>query len=181
MRKVIVTQFVSLDGVLEAPEKWSFPFWNDAISEFKHKELFNVDALLLGRVTYEGFAVAWPGRTDETGYADRINSLPKYVVSTTLTKAEWKNSKIIKANIAQEISELKKQEGKDILIFGSPKLVQSLIQHNLVDEYQLLVYPLVLGSGKRLFGEINNTKLKLVGTKTYDSGVVLLIYQTEKK
>lgn len=88
---------MSLDGVLEAPEKWSFPYWNDAIADFKHKELFDVDALLLGRVTYEGFAAAWPGRTDETGYADRINSIPKYVVSTTLEKAEWQNSKIIKS------------------------------------------------------------------------------------
>jgi dihydrofolate reductase len=180
MRKLIVTQFMSLDGVLEAPEKWSFPYWNDSIAEFKHKELFSVDALLLGRVTYEGFAAAWPGRKDNTGYADRINSLPKYVVSTTLTNVDWENSKIIKANLAHEISEIKNQKGGDILIFGSPKLVQSLIQLNLVDEYQLLVYPLILGNGKRLFSDLNKSNLKLVGTKTHDSGVVLLSYQSTR-
>lgn len=169
---------MSLDGVLEAPEKWSFPYWNDSIAELKHKELFSVDALLLGRVTYEGFAAAWPGRTDNTGYADRINNLPKYVVSTTLRKADWKNSQIIHANLAQQISELKNQDGGDILIFGSPKLVQSLIQLNLVDKYQLLVYPLLLGDGKRLFDNLNKSNLKLVGTTTYDSGVVLLSYET---
>jgi len=169
---------MSLDGVLEAPEKWSFPYRNDSIAELKHKELFSVDALLLGRVTYEGFAAAWPGRTDNTGYADRINNMPKYVVSTTLRKADWKNSQIIHANLAQEISELKNQDGGDILIFGSPKLVQSLIQLNLIDKYQLLVYPLLLGDGKRLFDNLNKSNLKLVGTTTYDSGVVLLSYET---
>src|SRR6185503_9389745 len=108
MRKVVVTEFMALDGGIDSPEKWSFPFWNDEIAKFKHAELFASDALLLGRVTYQGFAAAWPSRTDEAGFADRINSLPKYVVSTTLDKADWNNSTIIKdaEHIATEVSNL---------------------------------------------------------------------------
>lgn len=129
MRKVIVTEFITLDGIVEAPEKWSFPFWNDEIAKFKHDELFASDALLLGRVTYQGFAAAWPSRTDETGFADRINSLPKFVVSTTLDKVEWNNSSLIKDtnHLADEISKLKQQLGQNLLIYGSPQLVQSLM------------------------------------------------------
>ena len=177
MRKVMVTEFIALDGVVEAPEKWSFPYWNDEIAKFKHDELFASDALLLGRVTYEGFAAAWPSRTDETGFADRMNSLPKFVVSTTLDKVEWNNSRLIKDNIAAEVSKLKQQPGQNILIYGSPTLVQTLMQHNLIDEYRLLAYPLVLGSGKRLFKEGNNATLKLVESKIFSTGVVALIYE----
>ena len=104
MRKIVVAEFVTLDGVLEDPQNWSFPYWNDEIGKFKHDELFASDAQLLGRVTYEGFAAAWPSRTDEEGYADRLNSLPKYVVSTTLETAEWNNSHLVKENVAEEIS-----------------------------------------------------------------------------
>ena len=181
MRKVIVTEFITLDGVVEAPEKWSFPFWNDEIAKFKHDELFASDALLLGRVTYQGFAAAWPSRTDETGFADRMNSLPKFVVSTTLDKVEWNNSRLIKENVAEEVSKLKQQPGQNLLIYGSGALVHTLMQHNLIDEYWLLVYPVVLGSGKRLFKDGSNTTLKLVETKTFSSGVVLLCYQPETK
>ena len=181
MRKVIVTEFITLDGVVEAPEKWSFPFWNDEIAKFKHDELFASDALLLGRVTYQGFAAAWPSRTDETGFADRMNSLPKFVVSTTLEQVEWNNSRLIKENVAEEVSKLKQQPGQNLLIYGSGALVHTLMQHNLIDEYWLLVYPVVLGSGKRLFKDGSNTTLKLVETKTFSSGVVLLCYQPDKK
>jgi len=181
MRNIIVTEFITLDGVTEAPEKWSFPFWNDEISKFKHDELFASDALLLGRVTYQGFAAAWPSRTDKQGYADRINSLPKYVVSTTLEKPEWNNSTLIKANVAEEIAKLKQQPGQDIVIHGSNTLVRALMPHNLIDEYRLLVYPMVRGTGKRLFQDDSQAALKLSETKTFGSGVVLLRYQPDRK
>jgi dihydrofolate reductase len=174
MRKVVVAEFLSLDGVMEAPEKWSFQFWNDEMAKFKHDELFASDAHLLGRVTYQIFAAAWPSRTGE--FADRMNNLPKYVVSATLEKAEWKDSHVIKENVAEEIAKLKQQAGQDILVAGSGTLVQTLIEHNLIDEYHLLVYPVVLGSGKRLFKDASQTTLKLVDTKAFSSGVVLLSY-----
>jgi len=174
MRKVVVAEFLSLDGVMEAPEKWTFQFWNDEMAKFKHDELFASDAHLLGRVTYQIFAAAWPSRTGE--FADRMNNLPKYVVSATLEKTEWKDSHVIKENVAEEIAKLKQESGQDILVAGSGTLVQTLIQHNLIDEYHLLVYPVVLGSGKRLFKDASKTTLKLVDTKAFSSGGVLLSY-----
>ena len=189
MRKLIVSEFVTLDGVMEDPggaEKfthggWTWPYHTEEIEKFKLDELFASGALLLGRVTYQGFAAAFPSRTDEQGFADRMNILPKFVVSTTLKKAEWNNSTLITGNIAEEISKLKQQPGNDILIFGSGQLVQTLMQHNLIDEYRLLAYPVVLGSGKRLFKEgSNKTALKLADTKTFSSGVVLLSYELKK-
>lgn len=179
MRKLIVTEFVTLDGVVAEPQNWSFPYWNDEIEKLKHGELFSSDAQLLGRVTYQGFASAWPSRTGE--YADRLNSLPKYVVSTTLDKTEWNNSHLIKENVAEEISKLKQQPGQDILVHGSITLVQALIKNDLVDQYNLLVYPLVLGTGKRLFRDESSASLKLVETKPFGSGVVLLRYQPDRK
>jgi len=189
MRKVFVTEFVSLDGVMEDPggaEKfvhggWTMPYWSDEIGKFKLDELFSSDALLLGRVTYQGFAAAWPSRTDEEGFAQRMNSLPKYVVSTTLDKAEWNNSHLIKGNIPKEVSQLKKQPGQDIMVAGSNRLVHTLMQHDLIDEYRLLVYPVVLGSGKRLFGDVSKATLRPVETKMFSSGVVLLRYQPNSK
>jgi dihydrofolate reductase len=156
---------------------WTTPYWNDEIAQFKYTELFGVDALLLGRVTYNGFAAAWPGRTDEQGYADRMNNLPKYVVSKTLQKADWNNSHIIKTNVADEVRQLKQQPGQDILIFDSGALTRSLMTADLVDQYNLLVYPLVLGKGGRLFEVGNDVKLKLVESQAFSSGVVALIYQ----
>ncbi|HZY94513.1 MAG TPA: dihydrofolate reductase family protein [Candidatus Bathyarchaeia archaeon] len=186
MRKLVVSEFVTVDGVMEDPggaEKfrhggWTRPYWNEEIGKYKFDELFASDALLIGRVTYQGFAAAWPSMTDEAGFADRMNNLPKYVVSKTLNEVNWKNSKLIKDNIAEEVSKLKQQPGRDILIFGSAALVQSLMRHDLIDEYQLLVYPVTLGSGKRLFRDRSN--LKLVGTKTFSSGVVALHYRPER-
>src|SRR5437867_7255580 len=122
MRKLIVTEFITLDGVIEAPHQWSFPYWNDEIAKFKHDELFAVDALLLGRVTYEGFAAAWPSRTDEEGYADRINGMPKFVVSTTLDNLAWQNSQMISNEVAERVRDLKRQAGQDVLVFGSGAL-----------------------------------------------------------
>ncbi len=176
MRKIIVSEFVSLDGVMEEPS-WTMPYWNDEIAGFKRDELFAVDALLLGRVTYQGFAAAWPGRKDEEGYADRINGLPKYVVSTTLEEAEWRPSTIIREHVAEEVSRLKAQPGQDILIFGSGQLVGSLIEQDLIDQYNLLVYPVVLGKGKRLFRDGIATTVRLVDAKALGSGVVALTYE----
>jgi dihydrofolate reductase len=156
---------------------WTLPYWNEEIGKVKFDELFASDALLLGRVTYQGFAAAWPSVTDEAGFADRMNSLPKVVVSTTLEEVEWNNSRLIKGNVAEEVSKLKHEVGQDILIAGSGALVQTLMQHDLIDDYRLLVYPVVLGSGKRLFQDGSKTTLRLVETKTFRSGVVLLHYQ----
>ena len=179
--KIVVTEFITLDGVMEAPNEWSFPYWGEDIAKFKLDELFATDAHLLGRVTYEGFAAAWPGRTDEAGFSDRMNNLPKYVVSTTLEKAEWNNSTIIKTDVAAKLTELKNQPGGDVLVAGSATLIHTLMEHDLVDEYRLLVYPIVVGKGKRLFKDGNDTKLKVVETKPFDSGVVLLRYEPDRK
>lgn len=181
MRRVIVTEFLTLDGVMDAPHEWSFPYWNEEIGKFKFDEMFSTDAILLGRVTYEGFAAAWPSRTDEQGFADRINNLPKYVVSTTLQKAEWNNSKIIKGSVAEEVSKLREQSGGDIVVHGSGQLVQTLNQHDLVDVYRLLVYPLVRGRGKRLFPEGSEAKLKLMESRPFGSGVVAMVYAPESR
>ena len=175
------TLFMSLDGVVESPEKWSFPYWNDEIGRFKHEETFSSDALLLGRVTYEGFAAAWPSRKDPEGFADRFNSMPKHVATRTLKKLEWNNSRLVMGDLSAEVSKLKQQPGKDIVIHGSPGLIRSLMPHELIDEYRLLVYPLVLGHGKRLFNETSPTNLKLVESETYDTGVVKLVYHRASK
>jgi dihydrofolate reductase len=186
MRKVIVTEFLSLDGIMEDPggaEKnqhggWSLKFWSEEAEKFKFDEMFASDALLLGRVTYQGFAAAWPSMKDEQGFADRMNTIPKFVVSTTLNKVEWNNSRLIKENIADEVARLKQQPGQDILIFGSGMLVGTLMSHNLIDEYRLMVHPIVLGSGKRLFKDGSHmTVLRLADTKSFSSGIVVLTYQ----
>ncbi len=181
MRRIVVSEFVTLDGVAEEPGKWSFPFWNEEIGKFKFDELFSSDALLLGRVTYQGFAASWPSMTDDAGYAKRMNGFPKHVVSRTLERLEWNNSHLIKGNVEKEVSKLKQQPGQDLLVFGSGQLVNALMQHDMIDEYRLLVYPVILGSGKRLFSDANKATLKLVETKTFGSGVVLLRYQPSKK
>lgn len=185
MSKLVVTEFVSLDGVIEDPGGsegfehggWSFQFdRGEEGDKFKLDETLETDALLLGRVTYEGFAEAWPSRSGE--FADKFNNMPKYVVSTTLEDPEWNNSTVIKDNIAEEISKLKDQPGGDIVIHGSAQLVQTLMQDGLIDEYRLMVFPVVLGSGKRLFKDGSGmASLRLVDTKTVGSGVLVLTYQ----
>ena len=178
MRKVVVSEFVSLDGVIEDP-RWTFRFMSEEREDFKFDELSASDALLLGRVTYEGFAAAWPRMTESAGeYADMMNGYPKYVVSTTLEEPlEWNNSTLIKGNVAEEVLRLKQQPGKDILIFGSGVLVNTLMQHDLIDEYRLMVFPIVVGSGQRLFGDGSDTKvLRLTETKTLGFGLVVLSY-----
>src|SRR3712207_5649372 len=190
MRKVIASEFVSLDGVMEDPG-WTFQFGSEEQEKYKYAELAAGDALLLGRVTYEGFAAAWPNMMEQYGgprraelgeYADMMNGYPKHVVSTTLDEAGWNNSTIIRENVAQEVSKLKQKPGKDILVFGSADLVSTLMQHDLIDEYRLMVFPLVVGSGKRLFRDrIDQTALKLVDAKTFGSGVVVLSYQPDNR
>jgi dihydrofolate reductase len=176
MRKVHVTEYVSLDGVMEEPA-WTGQFWNDELAKFQYDQLFASDGLLLGRVTYQGFAAAWPTMPDTGDFGERMNSLPKYVASRTLTETEW-NATLIEGDVATAVATLKQQPGQDLLVYGSGDLVQTLLQHNLIDEYRLMVFPVIVGKGKRLFKEgIDMTTLKLVDTKTTSAGVVILTYQ----
>ena len=177
MRKIIVSEYVSLDGIMEEPGAWSFDFWSEEAAKFKYDELFASDTLLLGRVTYAGFAKAWPTMEGTGDFGERMNSLPKYVVSSTLKQAEWNNSRLIQGNAVEEIARLKQEPGQDILLAGSGALVRSLMPHGLIDEYRLMVHPVVLGSGKRLFPEgSEKLVLKLVETRAFSSGVVVLTY-----
>lgn len=173
--RVVVTEFVTLDGVMEDPggaEKtpgggWAFRFERGSDGDqFKLDELMSADAQLLGRVTYTGFADAWPNITDEQGFAARMNSMRKYVVSKTLQTAEWNNSVILRGNVVDEVRALKAQPGGDILVAGSNQLVHTLGEHHLVDEYRLMIYPVIVGSGKRLFPEgLPTTGFKIVEAK----------------
>jgi dihydrofolate reductase len=183
--RIVVTEFVSLDGVMEAPGGgedfrhggWSFEIERgDEGDKFKLDETFSSDALLLGRVTYEGFAAAWPSRDGE--FADKFNTMPKYVVSSTLENPEWNNSTVLKGDVADEVAKVKQKHEGDIVVHGSARLVQTLIEQDLVDELRLMVYPVVLGTGKRLFGDTSDKKpLRLVDSKTVGDGVAILVYQ----
>lgn len=174
MRKIIVTEFVSLDGVMEHPA-WSAPYWNDQIASFKAEDQLATGALLLGRVTYQGFAAAWPGRTDDG--AEYMNSVPKHVVSNTLTHLEWNNSRLMAGDAVEGITRLKQDDGPDLLVYGSAALVQTLIQHDLADTYRLLIYPVVLGKGKRLFQDGTTATLRLVKSDVFSTGVNALVYE----
>jgi dihydrofolate reductase len=183
--RIVVTEFVSLDGVMEAPgggEDFKHGGWSFEISrgdegdQFKLDETRASDALLLGRVTYEGFAAAWPSREGE--FADKFNSMPKYVVSSTLRDPEWNNTTVLGGDVAEEIVKLKRDQDGDIVVHGSPRLVQALVEHDLVDELRLMVFPVVLGTGKRLFDETSDKKsLRLVDSKIVGDGVAILVYQ----
>jgi dihydrofolate reductase len=178
MRKIIVTEYLTLDGVFEEPGHWSFAYWGEEAMLYKRDELFSSDVQLLGRVTYEGFAKAWPTMPDTGDFGERMNNMPKYVVSTTLTHAEWRNTTIINKNVVEEIQKLKEQWGQHILVAGSGKLVHTLMQQHLVDEYRFMVYPVVLGSGKRLFPEgTEQYKFRLMETRSFTTGIVILHYQ----
>jgi dihydrofolate reductase len=181
MRKLVVTEFLSLDGVMENP-MWTFPYWNDEIAAFKGEETSANEPLLLGRITYEGFAAAWPQRKDEDPGAPYFNGTRKYVVSTTLKEPlEWNNAVLIKDNIVEAIGRLKQEDGPDIMVHGSGRLIHTLMQHDLIDMYRLLIYPLVLGKGQRLFEDQSQTKLKLVSSKALTAGVVALVYQPDRQ
>ncbi len=180
MSRIVVTEFVSLDGVMEEP-RWTFQFERGPEGDkFKFDELFASEALLLGRVTYQGFAQAWPSMgTDEFG--QRMNSIPKYVVSTTLADedASWGETTVIRGDVPAEIAKLRAQPGGDLLVEGSSRLVHTLIEHGLVDEYRLMVFPILLGAGKRLYPDTMSEPAKLVLTSstTDGDGVLLLTYQ----
>ena len=183
--RIVVTEFASLDGVVEDPggaEDFKYGGWSFEISrgdegdKFKLDETFASEALLLGRVTYEGFAAAWPSRDGE--FADKFNSMPKYVVSSTLKDPTWTNSTVLSGDVAEEVAKLKQEVDGDIVVHGSVQLVQALIEHDLVDELRLMVFPVVLGSGKRIFGETSDKKaLRLVDSKVVGDGVAILTYQ----
>jgi len=179
MRGIVWSEYISLDGVVEEPGQWSIPYFSDDLAQYKSEELNDSDALLLGRSTYEGFAAAWPDMEEVEGeFAVRMNTLPKYVVSTTLENADWNNSTVIHENVPEEVAKLKRDSGENILIGGSATLAKSLIEHDLIDEIRMLVHPIVVGSGKRLFEDTNESiGLKLVETRAFESGVVALTYQ----
>ena len=183
MRKIVVSEFMSLDGVIETPHTWQFPFQTEELGAITEGQIRDADAFLLGRVTYEMFAGFWPTMTNnEFGVADKWNSAPKYVVSTTLQKADWNNSTLIKSNVIDEIRKLKQQPGGKIGIIGSTKLVHSLLDAGLIDEIQVLMHPLVLGKGVRLFVDGGHpASLKLADSKILPNGVVYLSYQIEHK
>jgi dihydrofolate reductase len=180
MRKVVASEIVSLDGVVESPEKWSFQFHNDQMAEANAAGMAAADAMLFGRVTYQKFASYWPYQNSaEQPFTDYLNNTHKYVVSETLQEPlEWQNSTLIKDNVAEEIAKLKQQPGKDISIVGSGALVRSLLREDLLDELGLMVHPIVVGSGKRLFEDEGDQKaLELVDSKTFSTGVLYLTYR----
>ena len=184
MGRIVVTEFISLDGVIEAPgggENYKYGGWTfeidrgDEGNQFKLDETMSSAALLLGRRTYEGFAAAWPERDGE--FADKFNTMPKYVVSSTLRDPEWTNSTVLSGDVVDEITKLKKVQDGDIVVHGSAQLVRSLIENDLVDELRLMVFPVVLGTGKRLFGETTDKKrLQLLSSTVVGDGVALQVY-----
>jgi dihydrofolate reductase len=185
MGRIVVTEFVSLDGVIEAPgggEDYRHAGWTFEIDrgeqgdKFKLDETMESEALLLGRTTYEGFAAAWPSMKGE--FADKFNNMPKYVVSSTLENPEWTNTTVLSGDVVEEVTKLRQGPGGDIVVHGSARLVQALVENDLVDELRLMVFPVILGSGKRLFGEASDKKsLKLVDSQTVGDGVAVLVYQ----
>ncbi len=186
MGRVVVSEFVSLDGVMEAPggepgyahTGWTVLAGDGGQYGYKLDEVLACEALLLGRVTYEGFADAWPGRDDEAGFAAKMNTMPKYVVSNTLATADWNNSTILRGDLATEVPRLKGKVVGDILVAGSRTLVHALLDHGLVDELRVMIFPIVLGSGGRLYPETpDKTVLELVDTKTFGNGVVVHAYR----
>ena len=191
MGRIVVTEFVSLDGVMEAPgggEDFEHAGWTFEIDrgkegdQFKLDETLDAEALLLGRVTYEGFAAAWPSMTDEVGFADKMNTMLKYVVSSTLQDLTWNNSSLVESDVAGGVAKLKEQAAGDILVAGSATLVRTLVDRDLVNELRLMVYPVVLGAGKRLFGDSTSAKaFRLVESRPVgDEGVVILTYEPAK-
>ena len=184
MRKIVVTEFVSLDGVMEAPGgddgfrhgAWTMDYADDEGFGYKLDEVMEHDTLLLGRVTYQGFAAAWPSRDGD--FADKMNGMEKVVVSTTLDELEWNNSRRVSDDVAEQVAALKEQPGQDVLIAGSATLVRFLTAHDLIDEYRLMVFPVVLGGGKRVFADDGARKnLRLAGARTLDSGSLILTYE----
>jgi dihydrofolate reductase len=186
MRRVVAAEYLSVDGRMEMEDPegkeeerggWTAPYWNDELQKMQYDQLFASDALLLGRVTYEGFAASWPSFTDEEGFADRMNSLPKHVASRTLQEPlEW-NATLLRGDPADEVGKLKQQSGQDILIYGSGELLRALLAQNVVDELRLMIHPVVLGWGKRLLEGVDRSNLTLTDNQVTEKGVVTLTYQ----
>jgi dihydrofolate reductase len=187
MGKIVVTEFISLDGVIEDPggsEDYRHGGWTFEIDrgeegdKFKLDELVEAEAQLLGRVTYEGFAAAWPTMEDGAGFAEKMNAMPKYVVSSTLQEASWENTTVLSGELADEVARLHREVDGVILVAGSAQLVQGLLARDLVDELRLMVFPVLLGEGKRLFGDVSEKKpLRLTDSKTLGEGIALLTYE----
>jgi dihydrofolate reductase len=176
--RLVATEYLSLDGIFEEPGRWSFPFFNDEAAKFKWDELQASDALLLGRKTYEGFAAAWPTMTDTGEFGEKMNSMLKYVVSSTLDKVEWTGSKLVKGDAVAEVRKLKQEPGHDLLLSGSGQLFQALMQENVIDLYRFMVHPVVLGQGRRLFTDgVDKRALELSESKTFGSGIIILEYR----
>jgi dihydrofolate reductase len=176
--RLVATEYLSLDGVFEEPGQWSGPFFNDEAAQFKWDELQASDALLLGRRTYEGFAAAWPAMQDEAGFADKMNSMPKYVVSSTLENAEWSGSQLIKGDVTEQVRKLKQESGQDLLLAGSAQLFNALKQADLIDLYRFMLHPIVLGTGECLFADNADQKsLKQTHAQMFGSGIVILEYE----
>lgn len=175
--RLVATEYLSLDGVFEEPGRWSGPFFNDEAGQFKWRELQASDALLLGRKTYEGFAAAWPTMPGTGEFGEKMNTMTKYVVSSTLDKVEWPGSKLIKGDVADEIRKLKQAPGNDLLLSGSGQLFNAMMQENLIDLYRFMLFPIFLGTGKRLSdaGE-GKRAVELKETKRLSSGVIILEY-----
>ncbi len=177
MGKLVVTEYISMDGVFEEPGRWSFPFFSEDAGQFKDQELKASDAQLLGRVTYEGFAKAWPTMEGTGDFGVKMNTMPKYLVSTTVDSGDWGPTTVINDNVPEQVARLKEKYTGDILVAGSGQLLETLIEHDLVDEYRFMVHPIFVGSGKRLFQEGQPKKiLKLIDTKVFASGITLLFY-----
>ena len=178
MRNVIVSTYMTLDGKIDGVREWAVPYNDDGAVKHHTDLLANSDGLLLGRRTYELFTALWPPRAGEFAYVDKINSMAKYVASTTLSDLEWENSHLLEGDVAEAVGRLKESD-KDLVVLGSGELLQTLIAHNLIDEYLLLIYPLVLGSGRRMFTEdAGFSKLRLVDTVTTTTGVVIATYRS---
>lgn len=177
MRKITAGLFISLDGVIESPDKWHFPYWSDEMGEVVSASMAATDAMLLGRVTYQEFAGYWPSAPADDPITAQMNDTPKYVVSNTLRSVEWQNSTLVSGDVLAEIAKLKELPGKNLGITGSATLVRSLLQAGMLDELTLLVHPVVVGSGKRLFGDNDALRpLKLADSKTLSTGVLSLVY-----
>ncbi len=169
-----------MDMVVENPQNFVFDYANDEFMSYAREQLFESDALIMGRLTYEGFAVAWPSMAGQNEFADRMNSLPKYVASRTLKEPLTWNANLIKGDVAKEVAKLKEQDGKNILQYGSGKLTQTLLEHGLIDEFRLMIYPVAMGTGQRPFENIQKAPMKLLETKVFNTGVVILHYQPLK-
>jgi dihydrofolate reductase len=178
MRKIVAQLFISLDGVVESPENWHLEYWNDELRAAVASQLEVADTLLLGRGTYEVFAASWPKQSSDTLFADRINSMPKLVVSSTLTELHWRNSTLLRGDVAEELTRLKASPGNHITVSGSPTLVRWLLRTGLLDELQLLVHPVVVGGGARLFPDAGDPhNLALAQATPFETGVLDLTYR----